>query len=99
MHGTVIQIAQPDNVVIPFRELIFRDIRIRGSLIASPSEARDMLALVAGHGIGVHTNAFNGLDEIEKVVELAHSGRMKGKGIIIVDKEQVAMERELGATV
>jgi propanol-preferring alcohol dehydrogenase len=39
------------------------------------------------------------LDEIEKVVELAHSGRMKGKGIIIVDKEQVAMERELGATV
>ncbi|KAH7072643.1 zinc-binding dehydrogenase-domain-containing protein [Paraphoma chrysanthemicola] len=99
MHGTVIQIAQPDNVVIPFRELIFRDIRIRGSLIASPSEARDMLALVAGHGISVHTNAFNGLDEIEKAVELAHSGRMKGKGIIIVDKEQVAMERELGATV
>jgi propanol-preferring alcohol dehydrogenase len=35
MHGTVIQIAQPDNVVIPFRELVFRDIRVRGSLIST----------------------------------------------------------------
>ncbi|KAH7069491.1 chaperonin 10-like protein [Paraphoma chrysanthemicola] len=99
MHGTVIQIAQPDNVVVPFCELIFRDIRVRGSLIASPNEARDMLALVARHGISVHTNAFNGLDEIAKMVELAHSGRMKGKGIVIVDKEQVAKEQEMGATV
>ncbi|KAF2034617.1 NAD(P)-binding protein [Setomelanomma holmii] len=99
MHGTVIQIAQPDNVVIPFRELIFRDIRVKGSLIASPNEARDMLKLVAEHGISVHTNAFNGLKEIEKVVELAHSGKMKGKGIVVVDKEQVDKERKIGATV
>jgi propanol-preferring alcohol dehydrogenase len=99
MHGTVIQIAQPDNVVIPFRELIFRDIRVRGSLIASRNEARDMLALAAAHGISVHTNAFNGLGEVGKVVELAHSGKMKGKGIVIVDKEQVRKDKELGASV
>lgn len=33
MHGTVIQIAQPDNVTIPFRELIFRDIRVIGAAL------------------------------------------------------------------
>jgi propanol-preferring alcohol dehydrogenase len=32
MHGVLIQIAQPDNVVVPFQELVFRDIRIHGSL-------------------------------------------------------------------
>lgn len=34
MHGTVIQIAQPPNVSVPFAELIFRDIRIHGSLVS-----------------------------------------------------------------
>ena len=97
MHGTVIQIAQPDDVVIPFRELVFRDIRVRGSLVSTPDEARDMLDLVAQHGITVQTNAFNGLGEIEKLVELAHSGKMKGKGIIIIDQEQIDKEKGLGA--
>jgi propanol-preferring alcohol dehydrogenase len=80
MHGTVIQIAQADNVVIPFREPIFRDIRVRGILTASPNEGQDMLALAAAHGISVHTNAFDGLGEVDKVVELAHIGKMKGEG-------------------
>lgn len=93
MHGTVIQIAQPDLVSIPFQELIFRDIRVRGSLISSPEEARQMLELVAEHGISVNTNVFQGLDEVEKVVELAHSGRMKGKGVVVVDREQVEEQR------
>ena len=95
MHGTVIQIAQPDNVVIPFAELIFRDIRVRGSLISSGAEARRMLDLVAEFDISVETNSFNGLDEIEKLVELAHSGRMKGKGIVVMDWEQIEQEKKV----
>lgn len=31
-HGVMVQIAQPPNVAVPFAELIFRDIRIFGSL-------------------------------------------------------------------
>lgn len=86
MHGTMIQIAQPDNVVIPFRELIFRDIRVRGSLISTAQEAREMLQVVAEHGVEVQTNDFEGLGEIAKVVELSESGKMKGKGIVVVDR-------------
>ena len=85
---------QPDNVVVPFQELIFRDIRIRGSLISSPAEARQMLQLVAEHGISVNANAFDGLEEIGKLVHLAKSGKMKGKGIVIVDAEQIRKEKE-----
>ncbi|KAI0884585.1 uncharacterized protein GGS22DRAFT_188792 [Annulohypoxylon maeteangense] len=32
MHGTVVQIAQPEEVVLPFRELVFRDVRVGGEL-------------------------------------------------------------------
>jgi len=97
MHGTMVQIAQPDNVVIPYQELIFRDIRVRGSVISTVDEARDMLELVAEHGIIVQTNAFQGLGEIEKLVGLAHGGKIKGKGVIIMDQEQIEMEKKIGA--
>lgn len=89
MHGTVVQLAQPEKVAIPFHELVFRDIRIRGSLVSSAGEARAMLKVVAQHGISVQTNAFRGLKEMAKLVGLAESGNMRGKGIIIMDEEQV----------
>ncbi|KAI4607201.1 hypothetical protein J4E83_009657 [Alternaria metachromatica] len=95
MHGTMIQLAQPDGVVIPFHELILRDIRVRGSAVANLSEARDMLDLVAGHGITVQTSSFQGLGEIEKLVKLAHSGKMKGKGVVIMDQEQIEKEKNV----
>jgi len=94
MHGTMVQIAQPMEIKIPFKELIFRDIRIKGSLICSPEESKRMLQVVAEHSISVKTNPFYGLNEIPKLVDLAHGGRMKGKGIIIVDKEQIENERK-----
>lgn len=38
-----------------------------------------MLDIVAEHNISVKTNAFKGLKEIPKLVELAHGGKMAGK--------------------
>lgn len=55
-----------------------------------------MLQVVAEHKITVKTNPFNGLKEIPKLVELAHGGHMKGKGIIIVDPEQIEKEKKAG---
>ena len=34
MHGVLVQVAQPPNVSVPFAELIFRHIRIHGSLMS-----------------------------------------------------------------
>lgn len=99
MHGDMIQIAQPDNVSIPFRELVFRDIRVRGSLICSAEEAREMLQVVGEHGISVKTNVFHRLDELEKLVALAHSGKMSGKGVLVMDNEQIEKEKKNGAVV
>ncbi|KAL8642455.1 MAG: hypothetical protein Q9228_000843 [Teloschistes exilis] len=93
MHGTMIQIAQPTNVSVPFAELIFRDIRIHGSLIAPRYEAQRMLDFVAEHNITVKTNPFYGLEEIPKLVELAHGGKMAGKGVVVVDEDETKKEK------
>ena len=55
------------------------------------------MELVAEHGITVQTNAFQGLGEIEKLVELAHGGKMKGKGVIIMDQRQIEKEKRIEA--
>ena len=91
MHGTMVQIAQPTNVEIPFAELVFRDIRIRGSLLCSRQQARDMLDLVAKHGIKARIKTFKGLESIPTCVEEGHKG-LVGKGVIIVDEELVTKQ-------
>jgi alcohol dehydrogenase, propanol-preferring len=97
MHGTMVQIAQPENVVIPFPELIFRDIRIKGSLLCSAEESKSMLECISKHGIKVKTNPFYGLDRIEDLVKMVHGGKIQGKAVIIVDQEQLDHEKEIGA--
>ncbi|PBP25827.1 GroES-like protein [Diplocarpon rosae] len=96
MHGLLVQIAQPTNVSVPFEELIFRDIRIHGSLTSSRGECQNMLQLVSKHNIRVKTNAFNGIEEIPKAVELARSGKMQGKPVIIIDNEAIMNETKSG---
>jgi len=55
-----------------------------------------MLSLVSKHGIRVNTNIFNGLKELPKAVELAHSGKMQGKPVIIIDGQVIENERKTG---
>ena len=68
--------------------------RIKGSLICSRLEAERMLETVAEHNISVKTNPFFGLREIPKLVELAHSGKMQGKAVVIVDEEEMNRVKE-----
>ena len=97
MHGLMIQIAQPDEVKIPFAEFVFRDIKVHGSLICSAEQSKSMLKCIAEKGVTVKTNAFNGLDKIEELVSLAHGGKMQGKAVIVVDPEQIEHEKKIGA--
>jgi len=96
MHGILVQIAQPTNVSVPFAELVFRDIRIHGSLTSSRGECKKMLEVVSKHNIKVKTNAFKGIKEVPKAVELAHSGKMQGKPVILIDEEAIENEKKSG---
>ncbi|MBE7182352.1 MAG: zinc-binding dehydrogenase [Terriglobus roseus] len=96
MHGTVVQIAQPDEVVIPFAQLVFRDVRVKGSLVANPEEAARMLEDVAKYGVTVTTHPVKGLDRVPELVELAHSGKLRGKGIVVIDQAQIDEQNKQG---
>ncbi|KAJ5032787.1 uncharacterized protein L3040_009379 [Drepanopeziza brunnea f. sp. 'multigermtubi'] len=96
MHGVLVQIAQPTNVSVPFEELVFRDIRIHGSLTSSREECKKMLEVVSKHNIKVKTNLFNGIKEIPNAVELVRSGKMQGKPVILIDNEAIQMEKKSG---
>ena len=89
MHGLVTQIAVAQDFSLPINELVFRDIRIKSSLISSPDEARDMLDVVAKNEIKVKVNLFKGLKEVQKLVDYARSGKMQGKAVVVIDEEQV----------
>jgi alcohol dehydrogenase, propanol-preferring len=73
-------------VSVAFQELIFRDIRIKGTLIAGQEYSQQMLNDAEKHNVKVETNLFYGLEEVPKMVELAHSGKMSGKAVCIVDR-------------
>ena len=89
--------SKPPNVSVPFAELIFLDIRLKGSLLSTRAEAQRMLEIVAEHNISVKTNPFFGLHEILKLVELAHSGKMAGKGVVIADEVEIKRREECGS--
>lgn len=95
MHGVMVQIAQPDEVKIPFPELVFRDIRVKGSVLCSPGESREMMRFISEHGISVKTNPFYGLDKIHDLVEVVDSGKIQGKAVLVIDKEQLQREKSL----
>lgn len=97
MHGIMVQIAQPDIIEIPFAEIIFRDIKIHGSLICSAEESKSMMDVIAKHGVKVKTNPFDGLDKIGELVEMVHGGKIQGKAVIIVDQRQIDEEKKIGA--
>lgn len=80
---------KPKDICIPYREIIFRDIHVSGSLTSSRKQMQDMVEFIAEHNIQVKTNAYFGLQEIPTLVDDAHNGKMKGKGVVIIDANQL----------
>jgi len=62
----------------------------------SRGEAQKMLDTVSKHNIKVMTNPFSGLKELPKAVELAHSGKMRGKPVIFIDEEAIKSQKSSG---
>ena len=81
---------------MPFTEFIFRDIKFEGSLVCGKQQSDEMLATVAKHGISVTTHPLTGIDKVPELVELARAGKIKGKGIILIDEDAIAKQKDYG---
>jgi propanol-preferring alcohol dehydrogenase len=65
-------------------------------MTGSRGECQKMLEVVSKNDIKVKTNAFDGIKEIPKAVELTYSGKMQGKPVILIDNEAIQNERKSG---
>jgi D-arabinose 1-dehydrogenase-like Zn-dependent alcohol dehydrogenase len=84
-HGTMVVVGQPrEPIPIGFRDLIFRDITVKGSLLSNVESARRMVKFVAKYGIKTDVKTYS-LEEVPtKLVEDFHSPHMKGKLVVNV---------------
>jgi propanol-preferring alcohol dehydrogenase len=103
MHRIMAQIAQPSEVCVPFAELVVYDVRAHGNLVSKYSTPRSLGesnanrnkfarrvsedAWSVANTISSLTNPSKGLKEPSKAVELAHSGQMQDKSVILIDEE------------
>ena len=78
-HGTMVVVGLPlEPIPIKFNDLVFRDVTVRGSLLATIESARRMVKFVAQHGIKSELRTYS-LEEVPtKLWEDFHSPNMKG---------------------
>lgn len=74
---------------IPFHDVVSRDVRVRGSMLASPTDSEEMVKWIDKHEIKVLTKSFKGLKSIGELVEAVEMGQVRGKAAIVADKSQV----------
>ncbi|RYP73570.1 hypothetical protein DL769_004185 [Monosporascus sp. CRB-8-3] len=86
-HGTVILVAQPEEVTLPFQDIVLRDVTIKGSALGGPAMIHEMLDTVATHKVRAEMQVFDGLDEVPRMLELSRAGKIKGKAVCVVDND------------
>jgi D-arabinose 1-dehydrogenase-like Zn-dependent alcohol dehydrogenase len=72
--------------------LIFKDLTISGSFMASQQETEEMLHAVVDQDVKVVNNIFHGLNEIPRAVEMLKKAEYRGKACFVVDKDAVGVE-------
>lgn len=81
-HGLLVVVGQPsDPVPVTYHQLIFRNIRVIGSLLSNVDEAQEMLDIIAENKIEITVKEYK-LDQINTMVEDTHKEDMKGRFVI-----------------
>jgi D-arabinose 1-dehydrogenase-like Zn-dependent alcohol dehydrogenase len=65
--------------------MVFRELTIRGSYVASAKEVESMFKVVAKHGISSHLTIVD-FDKIPNLVEMYSHASMKGRLVVQITK-------------
>lgn len=81
-HGTCVVVSFPkEGFHVSARDLVFRDIKVIGSLVGRNTQLREMLAFAAKHGVRASVKTFP-LEGLNQLVEEYHKG---SGGKLVVD--------------
>ncbi|EUC49658.1 hypothetical protein COCMIDRAFT_84009 [Bipolaris oryzae ATCC 44560] len=83
-HGTIVVVSFPDELIFSAKDLVFRDIKVIGSLVGRNHQLRQMLNFAAKHKIKAVTTLY----ALEDLNELANQHRAGMGGKLVVDMNQ-----------
>ncbi|CVL07701.1 related to ADH2-alcohol dehydrogenase II [Fusarium mangiferae] len=82
-HGTMVLLGQPEKgITLSYQNVIFRDIKLVGSLVADTDETEELLELVVKHDIQVKIKEWKP-EDAEKMRQEYLAGRNSGKNVIV----------------
>lgn len=84
-HGLFVAVSQPPQFVFDFRDIIFKDITIMGSLHGGPEQLQAAVDLCAKEGIVCETTPF-GIERHAEMVEAPHKEGWKGKAVMVFEQ-------------
>lgn len=81
-HALMMVVAQPEPMIeIKDRDLIFKDITVKGTILPGVSVLQEMMQMVCEHNIRSIVRTYK-LDDVNKMVEHFHRPDMKGKFVV-----------------
>lgn len=82
-HGTLVLVGQPENgITMSYFNVIFRDIKLVGSLIADKAQAEELVALVAEADIQVQIKEWKP-EQAEEMRKEYLAGKGDGKNVVV----------------
>ncbi|KAJ4005987.1 hypothetical protein NW752_001234 [Fusarium irregulare] len=82
-HGTMVLLGQPEKgITLSYQNIIFRDIKLVGSLLADRDQLVELLALVVKHDIRVKVKEWKP-EEAEVMRQEYLTGKQSGKNVIV----------------
>ena len=79
----MVLLGQPEKgITMTYRSVIYRDLKLVGSLVADKAESEELVALVAKHDIKVKTKEWLP-EQAEEMRQEYLSGKSAGKNIIV----------------
>lgn len=82
-HGTLVLLGQPEKgITMSYANVIYRDLKLVGSLVADKATTEELLALVAKHDIQLNMKQWQ-LEEAEDMRQEYLAGKSEGKNVIV----------------
>lgn len=84
-HGTLVLLGQPEKgITMSYATIIYRDIKLVGSLVADKKETEELVALVAKHDIKVRMKTWKP-EQAEEMRREYLDGRSEGKNVVVFE--------------
>ncbi|CAG9984548.1 unnamed protein product [Clonostachys byssicola] len=84
-HGTLVLLGQPEKGInMSYTNVIYRDLKLVGSLVADQADTQDLVNLVAKHNIQVEIKTWKP-EQAEKMRKTYLEGSASGKNVIVFE--------------